>query len=105
MPLFALCALLAATPDADLTARFALAAVPGVTFELGSGPELKPDAIAPPDCKSGGPLCDINWESAPSEVTPLAVDVQGARVLLHSKRGDPLLLATPSRVVLAVAPR
>jgi O-antigen/teichoic acid export membrane protein len=113
MPLVALFALLAATPDPDLAARFALATQPGVQFELSSGAELKPDAIAPPDCAKPTPLCDptrkdpqrINWESAPTEVTPLATDATGLRVLVHSKRGDPLLLTAPGRVVVAFAPR
>src|SRR5438477_10704892 len=105
MPLLALCALLAAPPASDLEARFALASVEGVRFELASGAEKKPDAIEPPDCTRGGPLCNINWESAPAEVTPLVAETSGARVLLYSKRGDPLLLVAPGRVIVAFAPR
>ena len=99
MPLLTLVALLAAAPDPDLAARFALAAEPGVRFELGQG--WKPqDAVEPPDCTHGGPLCDINWRSLPALVTPLYGEVGQARVILRSKRGEPLIAVEPGRVIL-----
>ena len=102
MPFVALCALLAATPTSDLEARFALAKTDDVRFELGQG--WKPqDNIEPPDCTHGGPLCDINWKSAPALVTPLYVDIGNAKVLLRSKRGDPLIAVAPGRVIVALS--
>jgi O-antigen/teichoic acid export membrane protein len=102
MPLVALVALLTTTPASDLEARFKLAKVAGVRFELGQGEKPK-DNLEPPDCKHSGPLCDINWKSAPALITPLSVELGDAQVLLRSKGGQPLIAIAPGRVLIALA--
>jgi O-antigen/teichoic acid export membrane protein len=99
---------LAAAPDADLAARFALADVPGVVFRLAAGTPGAPGPVAAP-CASRdpaeGPLCDIVWESAPDSWAPLPAELPpSSRVMLSSKRGQPLLAVRPGEVILAFAP-
>src|SRR5262245_5408067 len=88
----------AATADADLEARFALAAVPGLRFRLATGTPLPPARVE----KEPQGLGDINWQSAPDALVALRVDATGLRVLLSTERGDPLLLAGSGEVVIAL---
>src|SRR5262249_29242809 len=87
----------AATADADLEARFALAAVPGLRFRLATGTPLPPARVE----KEPQGLGDINWQSAPDALVALRVDATGLRVLLGPGGGDPLLLGGAGEVVIA----
>ena len=104
--------------DADLRARAALAAVPGVTFLLAPAPDAQgaqgtPDAPPPgaelvdPPCTPAQPiLCDVNWGSMPAAIRPrpLPPGWQGARVLLRTRTGAPIALVRPHEVLLALDP-
>ena len=83
--------LLAGPVDEDLQARFALAEVPGVQFQVSEGTALPPSRVKAPPCpQPGAMLCDINWQSAPDAFIarrPTAAESEGARVLLGVSGG------------------
>ncbi len=111
-PTWGRCAVGSPETDSELSQRFSLVNVSGVTFEI-LGPDSvsegnrKPEAAAAPSCagRQAG-LCDINWQSAPSRWIS-TVDSNGqvpkeARVLLRTESGAPLIFTSPGKVILAV---
>jgi len=93
--------------EPDLNARFELARVDGVRFELARGERGPPERICVARTRrcERAPSYDINWGSAPERVTPIHVareELEGARVLVRTERGAPLVFTRGRRVVLAV---
>lgn len=84
-----------APADADLRARFQLAAVSNVAFAVADGERLPADHI------QAQQAWNVNWSSAPDLVTPIRYDAAGGQVLLATQGGAPLLVARDSTVVVA----
>jgi O-antigen/teichoic acid export membrane protein len=73
-----------------------------VRIEIGGAEPLPAAPVAAPDCKrERGPLCDINWESAPGAWVVRRAEVAPAeRTLLATRSGAAILIIAPERVVV-----
>ncbi|HEY3997819.1 MAG TPA: oligosaccharide flippase family protein [Candidatus Xenobia bacterium] len=83
--------------DPDLTARFDMAGVPGISFAVAQGERLPDDHV------KAEPRYRINWKSAPAGFTPIRYRGHVDRVLLSTEGGQPLLVSDGHTVVVTMA--